>query len=850
MLFARVREAVAAQAIGSGNRRAWWLFFWLAVLSHYDAFVIGKYALVPYSDFLDSAFIVNLKLYGEMLRGHGLFQWFQPLLGGMPSCVSLQPSWNTRSVLAMGVPVWMVVALVKSAASLMAGYGMFRLLRRWFGLDPDVAFVIGTLFVFSCPWTYNYTWLCYFPLCIVHVEEMIDAGTSLRGRLGRLSLFLIMAFGSIPVFTLPGFSVGHACFVLLFDRSARRWRHLGAVILLWTGYTLIYAPYFLGLLQYSPEVSRAYDMQYVGFREALASFARIISLMRDYPALGLGVFVLPAVRFSSDAMRALAFTLALLFLCMIVGSDFNVLFKNSLIAKMDLGHAIQLFYFGVVLTAGVVLGGMRRTGRRPNPIWALAAVLLLRLFCNEAQMLRDAAVLAVALIGVFLRPEECSRRNLPLLAGAAACLVFSLVVGNQREELKFTHVPFARSFGEYGVLGAIAKSRSGLDFRVACLDVHPSVARYAGLDTVGARYVLTNRYYKEYLARCLDPLLGPDGRDAYIRSHYDTYTTPREDNRNDLLFESYYPDKIRSASDWNMPMLLGLGVRYLISPKRIEGVGRYASSSVIDQGAELPAPLVGTRVADYYSLPLRIYAVSHPYGLARFVPSAKRYGSREAVLEALAGADDAAMRGTVFLYDGDVPEGASVTAGEGSPSGAGEVVEVRRDTDSMTVVGDADGPGYVFLAVNFDRHWSCDSSGEKLEILRANHAFQAVRIDRPGPFRLTFTYADPFLARAGLATVAGVLLMLCVPFLCARRGGTAEPDCGNFGLFPDQGARSGLWLVAGGVGASLVWGLGFYLFIYRRYADVPLAPYGYLLVQLVVMGLLLSAWIWFASRRG
>ncbi|MDD3313794.1 hypothetical protein [Pseudodesulfovibrio sp.] len=850
MLLARSCEAATAQAPGSGNRRAWWLFLWLAVICHYDAFVIGKYALVPYSDFLDSGFIVNLKLYGEMLRDHGLFQWFQPLLGGMPSSVSLQPAWNARSVLAMVAPVWLVVAVVKSAACLMAGYGLFRLLRRWFGLDPDAAFAVGTIFVFSSPWAYNYTWMCYFPLCIVHVKEMIDARTSLRGRLGRLALFLVMAFGTIPVFTLPGFSVGHACFILLFDRSDRRWRHLAAAFLLWTGYALIYAPYFLGLLQYTPEVSRTYDMHYDGFGAALASFGRIVSSVRDYPALALGLFVLPSVRFSSDARRALGFTLVPLFLCTLMASDFFVLFKDSLIAKMDLGHAIQLFYFGVPLTAGVVFRDMRRGGRRPNLIWAVAAVLLLRVFCNEAQMLRDAALLAVALAAVFLRRGEGARRSLALLAGAAACLVLSLLINNQREELKFTHVPFARSFGEYGVLNAMAGTRLENDFRVACLDVHPSVARYAGLDTVGARYVLTNRYYKEYLARCLDPLLGPDGRAAYVKSQYDVYTTPREDNRNDLLFESYYPDKIRSVTDWNMPMLLGLGVRYLISPKRVEGMGRYASSSVIDQGAELPGLLSGTRVGTYYSLPLRIYAVRHPYGLARFASEARRFATREAVLEAMAGADEQAMRGSVFLYDDDVPEGAFGAPGAGVPAATGAVAEVLRDPDAMTVAGEADGPGYVFLAVNFDRRWRCHASGEELKIVRANHAFQAVRIDRAGPFRLTFTYAAPLIAWAGLATAAGVLLMFCAPLLLARRSVAEASVRGDVCLFAHQGPHSGRWLLAGGLGASLAWGLGFYLFIYRRYVDVPLAPYGYLFVQLTVMGLLLSAWIWFASRRG
>ncbi len=825
------------------NRIAFWAFFCLAVIYNFDSFLLGKYSLVSYADFLDSSFVINLRFYGKLLLEQGIFNWFQPLLGGMPALVSMQPSWTLRSLMAELMPMWMVMAFIKTVTAGLAGYGMFRLLRSYFGADRRIGVVAGIIYFMACPWTYNFIWMCYFPLSLVHVDELNDPRTGLGGRLGRLLLFYAFALSSLPVLTLPEFSVGHFAFVLLFDRSGERLKHLAVVVLLWTGYLLTFVPYMLDLFQYVPDVSRVYDIRYTGLWDALVSLTKISALVRDYVVMGLGIFLLPMLRHSALARKALSFAVVPLLLCVLLGSDFIYGLKDSFIIKMDLGHSIQLFYFGGVLFCGLALQSMRERGCKPNVVWAVVAVLLLRIFCNEAQIIRDGAVIAFALVTIFFKSGNIGRKEAVVLAGTVACLVFSLLIMKQREELKFTHVPFARSFGEYEQLKRIAKEQKAYDFRVACIDLHPSAARYQGLDTVGARHVLTNRYYKDYLAECMRPAFASEEHFTRFQSQqYDGYTTPREDNRDDLLFESFYPDKSRSVDEWQMPMLLAMGVKYVITPKAIAGIDRYTTAPVVDPGARLPGMFAGTRVQEFYSLPIKVYPVRESFPLARFVSGVRRFPSRPEVLKALGQADMTGLQSSLYLYTGDVTSEIRET------SGAGKVLEVGRAMDSMTVSGTADGPGYVILAVNFDPRWSCRVNGRESKIFRANHAFQAVSIDRAGPFELVFTYANPALDMSYVSLPIGLLLILGSLFFSIRPTGCDPvPSRGNW-LFDLRQTGQRRWLVLGGVGASLVWAIGFFLFVYRGYADVPFAPHGYLLVQLTVMGVLLTGWTWFLSR--
>ncbi|MDC0335501.1 YfhO family protein [Pseudodesulfovibrio sp.] len=824
-------------------------FFTLSFIMYFDSFFLGKYSLVPYADFMDSSFVLNLKLYAESMAEFGLFSWFQPLLGGMPGLVALQPSWTLRTAMAGIMPLWMVMAIINMFVIGVAGYGMFRLLRSYFGLDPKTSFITGVLYVLACPWPYNYIWACYFPLSIVHVDELTDSKTSMGGKILRLSMFCGFTLASLPVFTLPEFSIGHFCFVLLFDKSEEKLKHLWVVFLLWTGYFFVFVPYFVDLFQYVPNVSRVYPLQFTGVVDALVSMKSISPLLRENIVVALLIFLLPMLRFVGRARLAFIYALVPLGICAFIGSDFFYFFKDSFIVKMDLIHSIQLFYFGSVLFCGFALHAFREQQKRVNLVWAVAAVLVLRLYCNEAQMIRAGAALTFALVaanpsGVFL---TVSRKTTTALVAGAACIVCAFLILEQRETLKFTHVPFARSFGEYAELERIAEEQKGYDFRVACLDLHPSAARYYGLDTLGARHVLINKYYKEYFAQFMRPMFASEALfTRFMVQDYDTYTTPRTDNRDDLLFESFYPEIKRSATDWNMPMLLAMGVKYIVSPKPIDGIEVYADAPVKDLGLRLPGPFADSIAAEYYSLPIYIYPVREPFKMAWFAPNVRRFDSRTEVLQSMADETRERLGSTLFIYAEDAEDIESVVGG-----GKGYVTEVRREMDVMTVTGTATGPGYMLMAVNYDPRWSCSVNGEETAIFRANHAFQAVAINSAGPFEVKYVYHDPIVDLAYWAPGIGLLLIVSALFITAKSSMPPYVPADKQSWLFDL-TRPGQWrlLALGGIGASFLWIIGFFSFVYSRHAASVLAPYGYMLGQVPVLGVLLTCWVCLVSHLG
>lgn len=835
---------------GEKQERAWAFvaFFSLALILYFDNFLLGKYSLVPYADFLDSSFILNLKLYAELFKKHGPFEWFQPLLGGMPSLVSLQPPWTFRTVLAGLMPLWLVVALIHTFTICIAGYGMFRLLRSYFGIDRRTSFITGILYTLACPWPYNYIWACYFPLSIVHVDELTDPNRRWSGRIVRLGLFILFALSSLPVLTLPEFSVGHFLFVFVFGKSKDKLKHLATIILLWTGYALLFTPYFIALFQYVPDVSRVYNYSFSGVMDAILSFQRISPLMRENIVVALVIFLLPMLKIPGRIRVAFVYMIVPLFLCTLISSDFYYYLQDTFIIKMDLAHSIQLFYFGSVLYCGLALHEMRQGKNRIILVWAVVSILLLRVFCNEAQMIRGGAVVAFALIAANpARIAWSSSRKLRMgfLAGAA-CLVCAFLVLKQREMLKFTHVPFARSFGEYSELERIARTQEQYDFRVACIDLHPSVARYYGLDALGSRHVLTNKYYKEYFSQFMKPMFKEEGRfKRFIVQQYDLYTTPRMDNRDDVLFEAYYPDMKRSVADWNMPMLLAAGVKYIVSSKPIEGIEQYADGVITDHGVELTGLFANTVVDDYYSLPILIYRVRKPIRLARFASKVIVLPTRDAVFESMIDAGIDGMQSTLFLYSGDF-DGAI-----NSQMGHGEVTEVRREMDTMSVKGTATGPGYVGLAVNYDPRWVCTVNGVKTPIFRTNHSFQAVAVPGAGEFTLKFEYHDPLVSISYFASAIGIMLLLVPAFFNAKPSSISVfPDAKEGWLFDLGDSKCWHLLALGGVAVSVLWVIGFYFFIFTRHSGDVLSPHGYLFFKIPVLGLLLTGWICVWSYLG
>ena len=88
----------------------------------------------------------------------------------------------------------------------------------------------------------------------------------------------------------------------------------------------------------------------------------------------------------------------------------------------------------------------------------------------------------------------------------------------------------------------------------------------------------------------------------------------------------------------------------------------------------------------------------------------------------------------------------------------GRITRSEIHANEITASVDMAGPGLMTIAQSFSPHWRARVNGKRVDVLRANHAFQAVPIPA-GLSRVEVRYVDPWF-RAGLAITLGTALGL------------------------------------------------------------------------------------------
>ena len=113
--------------------------------------------------------------------------------------------------------------------------------------------------------------------------------------------------------------------------------------------------------------------------------------------------------------------------------------------------------------------------------------------------------------------------------------------------------------------------------------------------------------------------------------------------------------------------------------------------------------------------------------------------------------------------------------GERPPTepGSGYVGVASSRGETVVLNVDADGPGFAVLTDQFAPGWTATVDGEPAEVLRANHAFRAVRVPE-GRSTVRFVYRPDVLYR-GAAISATSLLGVALLALRARRTARANP---------------------------------------------------------------------------
>jgi hypothetical protein len=759
------------------------IFLLLAIVFNFD-FLLGPYSLVRHHDAFDTEYI-NLAARGRLFLENGFYGWYPNFAGGMPSFAERVPPYYLPSVISSIVPIWLVYIIWRVGLMALAGYGMYRMLMGFFRLSHPIAVFGAVIFAIYRP-AYVHTVFDYaFPIFFVWSMELhtqnLDFGKKAMRIFGLIGILLI----SYPVITIQSYPVFHLGIVMMFGIGLKNFKgHIFGTILIWTGFVLFFGPHIYRLLEYAPLAHRDFitpfaskgsiPFTYSGITAALGDFTGkfLESAFIRNPFVLFFLFGLPLLRHS----RRFQFVTALFVFPSIVhavfASQLVVLFSGTFLIKMDLVHFHMVNIVSFVLVVAVVLDEMRFLKLSQIIGRAAFAILLLALLrikpishvgsfvdISVVQVLSFAmglSVIAIMKRAEFgkLFPPRVPLLSIIVLAALGASIGGISMIAKHPQNLV---QPFRRMYGNHQELFQIAEESRSEVFRVGCAGIHPAVPLSYGLETAGQRGALFNKYYKQFIKALIKPQLQkPEDEKVFDINWYDVFLVPSQTTN------CSPPSKC-----WNMPLLLMLNVKYLISKEPIEGIEEFADMTKMDQGKGLPSGfLQGTRLNRFFTMPLWIYRIKDAFPRGYLADTPVIVEKREEVLRKLEAQSPADLRNKVFLCAQDVR---SLTLGDKQSepkwkTEKGNVQITEYSPDRIVFKGVADSPCFLVVTNNYDSKWTASVNNESLPVYRANHAFQAVYIDKEGPFQVILDYRESTVWWVHMVSLAGLILFVFPAF--------------------------------------------------------------------------------------
>lgn len=840
-------------------RRDVLLLLSLALLCYADKILLGPLASIDIYDSLEVHF-AHFQSMWRLWTQYGPFSWYPFHAGGVPSFVGQHPPWHPAVLLAGTLPLWTLSLLWNCGQMFLAGYGLYRFLPLLLGTSRRTALLVASLV--SLTWisgNVHFVMSYAFPAVFVWSVELFRRDGSRRAKLKAAGFIALTSLFSFPVLTLPHFPVLHLALVLFFGRHLPDFRRqVAGVFLLWTGYVLLYLPSIASLFLYIPYTQREWDFRFPGLLMALADFfSWLRGRLADQQLLALLLLGLPLL--SRRTLRvSYAFLLLMLVVAGVFTCDLKALFQGSFLLKMDLFMFATCTGIVSAMIVAQTLDALAAPGTRPRWYWLLGVVALLPLFGAAHKVLVYLCILGAALAGVALMRDAANAdaanqgtRHRRLAIALAVCLAATAMLVRQQNMTSGMFAPYAQGMLGHRDLAALAQTGTREPFRVACVDVHPALAQNLGLDTVGGKSPLFNKYYKEFVREAIRPQFSkPSQLQAFDNLWRQLYLTRLQI---DLDQRSWTLDKApaRSVADFNWDALRAMNVTHVIASREMAGMETLAQSHTISAGYGEESPLLarfdgifGGSLRDRYSLPLHVYTLKD--ALPRVYLAAPHVlKAQDEVLQALGQADVATLRGEVLITREDAP-GQLAPGAEAAPLGEARIVSWS--PDRIMVQGTAARSCVLVAANNFDPHWTAlGPDGQKIPSFRANNAWQGYAIEKPGPFRLELTYSNPLIWRLNLASLLGLGLMFSGVFW--GRGGEMPPSSAPVAQPLGQTQLSWRAALLSGSLSALVWALAFALFIMSKSKSPQTGSFGYALTTIPALGVLVACWTRGLLRR-
>jgi hypothetical protein len=364
------------------------------------------------------------------------------------------------------------------------------------------------------------------------------------------------------------------------------------------------------------------------------------------------------------------------------------------------------------------------------------------------------------------------RHGLPIQAVVGLAILVAVVVqmvGVQRRVVgeMAGGATYATLYGSPDITALAARQEGSPPFRVASINAplakgelqtwHPGFAWAYGLETADGYSVLYSQRYQDFWLRVIDAKIG---RSDEIKDYY-----RRWGNRVYLFASRNYlnrPGGIEAARRWNLDLLSLANVRYFISPVQLRDAGFTLLPSTRRREQLAWGGLSGwqktTRAwgGEFPGLPLYIYENRNVFPRAFVVARVKVGKTAGAVLDEMAAADRATLRGTVFLTVNDRAAlgldraplgGADAGGGQATaaqdPAAAGSVRVVSYGADEVVLRVRAARRGVVVLANSYNGFWRAWVDGRETPVAPADHAFLGAVVPA-GRHDVVFKYQPPY----------------------------------------------------------------------------------------------------------
>jgi hypothetical protein len=823
----------------------------LAVACYLEKILLGPYAFVDFYDTIEVHFSHFQNMF-TLWQQFGPFSWYPFHAGGAPAFAGQHPPYYPAVFLSGVLPLWLVSLLWNIGQMFLAGYGTLRLLRLVVNPARPVRLFCAALF--SLTWISGNMFFVFsyaFPAFLAWTSDLARPDLPRRTRLLAALGVLGVSLFSYPVITLPHFPVLHLALVLFLGRHwPHFWRQVAMVFVVWTGYVLLFTPSIVSLYLYIPYAQRNWDFSYPGLPTALLGLLRHIhGRLTDNPLLPLLLLSLGMPRQRRPHVL-LALFAAMLLISGVFSNEMRGLFANTFLVKMDLFLFATALNILCLLISALVLEHYRQSEPPLSFTTVAACAVLMTLFGSSHIVLRNQFLLAsvVGLLALLRRHGQTQgsgsrfsisgRLATVLMAVGLACMGMFF---RQSHMLAGTYVPYAQGYETHPGLAPLERAAASRHFRVASLDVHPAILQAHGLDTIGGKGPLFDKWYKQLVKEAVRPQLSTPALETDFEAvWHQTYLTRNKGNHDQHPL-ALTPEKPRSAADFNLGLLRLMGVAYCVSTTPVSGMEQWAAPPTLVPGRDFGQGLLG-RV---YNLPLYVYPLKDAPGLGRLADEAVVSDSTQELLRRLGSEPANGLLRKVFLLRGEVtPETQAVLDAQARREPELPPVHSRLSLDywspdRLVFSGQTAGPALLVVSNNYDPRWTAQVNGAAVPLVRADNAFQGVLLDRAGPFTAELSFHAPLIWQLHLLSALGVALMFwSVP----------APARGSLALLPappvlpvaEPIACPAARLLIAGLAAAAFWALGFVLFILRRHPEDLVLRYA--LATIPFIGVAVALW--------